>query len=413
MPKKSYVGIDIGTSGIKVVQLESYRGLPKLITYGYAEAYVDVIRDQSRKLVSSTAHMLGQILQRARVTSMNCIVSLPTFAVFSSIINLPRMSRSDLETAVKWEAKKFVPLPMEEMILDWMVLEGGQVSLAERLFMMNIRTLLKKREVEKLKQAASLEAVSPAEKKGLFGKRKEQPEQQKNEKEKDTRGALSEPEKEGDEVKRNVRVLLIAAPKNLVTRYVEIFKLARLKLLSLETEALALSRSLIGADKESVMVIDIGSGATNICLIEAGVPVVNRGLDIGGYHITKSISDSLNVSFERAEQFKLDFGIKMQEQPGALPEAIKGSLDPIVNEIQYVFDLYQSQGRLTVDRVMLVGGSAFLPNLTTYLSQLLKIPVYIGNPWDRVVYPLDLKPVLEGIGPQMAVAVGLAMRNIV
>ena len=139
---------------------------------------------------------------------------------------------------------------------------------------------------------------------------------------------------------------------------------------------------------------------------------MNRGLDIGGYHITKSISDSLNVNFERAEQFKLDFGIRMQQQHGGIPDAIKDSLQPIINEVQYVFELYQNQGSLQVDRILLSGGSAFLPNLTSYLSQLLQIPVYVGNPWDRVVYPVDLKPVLEGIGPQMAVSVGLAMRNI-
>ena len=161
------------------------------------------------------------------------------------------------------------------------------------------------------------------------------------------------------------------------------------------------------------MIVDIGSTSTDICLIEKSVPVLNRGLDIGGYNITKSISDSLNVSFERAEQFKLDFGIRMQEQQAGIPDAIRDSLQPIINEIQYVFELYQNQGSVSVDRILLSGGSAFLPNLTTYLSRLLKIPVYIGNPWDRVVYPLDLKPVLEGIGPHMAVVIGLAMRNLI
>ena len=78
----------------------------------------------------------------------------------------------------------------------------------------------------------------------------------------------------------------------------------------------------------------------------------------------------------------------------------------------YGIIIYQNQGSLQIDRIVLSGGSAFLPNLPIYLTKLLNIPVYIGNPWDRVVYPLDLKPVLESIGPQMAVSIGLAMRNI-
>ncbi len=383
MAKKSYLGIDIGTSGIKITQLENFKGQPKLVTYGYAEARFDIIRDQSKELQATVSNLIGQVLQRSRATTTAAIAALPTFAVFNSIISLPRMSKRDLDTAIKWEAKKFIPLPIEEMILSHKILEGADSSFAEKLFMMNVGSFLKKKTGDPKKEAVK---------------------------------APNTPEVKTDlpteDSKKNVRILLTAAPKNLVARYVEIFKAANLHLLSLETEALALSQSLIGFENASVMVIDIGSAATNICMVEKGVPVLNRGLDIGGYHITKSISNSLNVTFDRAEQFKLDFGIRMQEQRGGIPDAIRDSLQPIIHEIQYVFELYQNQGSITVDRILLSGGSAFLPNLTNYLSQLLKIPVYIGNPWDRVVYPVDLKPVLEGIGPQMAVSIGLAMKYI-
>ena len=398
MPKKSYLGVDIGTSGIKVVQLENFKGQPKLVTYGYAESKFDIIRNQSQGLQQNIASILSQVLARARVTTTQAVAALPTYAVFNSIISLPRMSRRDLATAIRWEAKKFIPLPIEDMILDWKVLEGEKLTIAERLLTMKVGTLFKRNKAEANAEPAPKEPPAP---------------------EQGMPPALSHVEtkkldhgSEHEEGKKNVRILLTAAPKNLVSRYVEIFKLANCKLLSLETEAFALSRSLIGVDQESVLIIDIGSSSTNICMIERGVPVLNRGLDMGGDHITRSISNSLNVSLERAEQFKLDFGIRMQEQQGGLPGAIKDSLEPIINEIQYVFDLYQNQGSIQVDRIVLSGGSAFLPNLPTYLSQLLKIPVYIGNPWDRIVYPLDLKPVLEAVGPQMAVSVGLAMRNI-
>ncbi|MBI4090722.1 MAG: pilus assembly protein PilM [Candidatus Komeilibacteria bacterium] len=394
MARKSYLGVDLGTSGIKITQLENYRGQPKLVTYGYAEAKFDLIRDQSKGLQTTVADLMSKVLARAHVTTRQAVAALPTFAVFNSIISLPRMSRRDLNTAVKWEAKKFIPLPIEEMILSHQILDGGDTTLAEKIFMMNVGSLFGKKKEEK-PGAPSPGATEAKTAPPPGGQAQPLP-----------------PDAATDQKSKNVRILLTAAPKNLVSRYIEIFKLANLSLLSLETEALALSRSLVGVDMENVMVVDIGSSATNICLIEKGIPVLNRGLDIGGYNITKSISNSLNVSFERAEQFKLDFGIRMQEQRGGIPDAIKDSLQPIINEIQYVFELYQNQGSLQVDRILLSGGSAFLPNLTTYLTQLLRIPVYVGNPWDRVVYPLDLKPVLENIGPQMAVSIGLAMRNI-
>ncbi|OGY91338.1 MAG: hypothetical protein A3B31_02665 [Candidatus Komeilibacteria bacterium RIFCSPLOWO2_01_FULL_53_11] len=410
MARKSYLGVDIGTSGIKIVQLEDYRGQPKLVTYGQVEAHFDFVRDQSQGLQETVANLLGQLLQNAHTTTTRCIAALPTFAVFNSIISLPRMSRRDLATAVKWEAKKFIPLPIDDMILSWKVLEGAKTTLAEKIFMMNVGSLMKKKDKDAgtAKPAPGGDLTKTT--KGILGSLS--PLAEVKAEGKAMEKALKAGENGSEPSQRNVRILLTAAPKNLVSRYIDIFKLANTTLLSIETEAFALSRALIGTDNENVMIIDIGSSSTNICMIERGVPVLNRGMDIGGYHITKSISDSLNVNFERAEQFKLDFGIQSQEQHSGIPDAIKDSLQPIINEIQYVFELYQNQGNLRVDRILLSGGSAFLPNLTNFLSQLLKIPVYIGNPWDRIIYPLDLKPVLEAIGPQMAVAVGLAMRDI-
>lgn len=401
---KSFVGIDIGTSNIKLVQLENYKGQPRLVTYGYAEAKVDIIRDESPELQAAVAKILQRLMKDSRATSTYCVAALPTFAVFSSIISLPQMSRRDVATAIKWEAKKFVPLPMEDMIPDWKILEGEKQSLSERLLNADVGSYFaRKKKLEALgaspsdkKEPDATELATETDekkKKFLFGKKKV-------------------PDKSEADPKKNLRVLLTAAPKTLVSRYVEIFKLANLDLLSLETEAFALARSLIGMDRDTVMVVDIGSSSTNICIIERGVPVLNRGLDLGGYNITKSIADSLNVNFDRAEQFKLDFGLMMQDESTNVPHAIKDSLQPIINEIQYIFDLYQNQGSLNVSRIVLSGGSAFLPNLTKYLSQLLHIPVYIGNPWDRIIYPLDLKPVLESVGPHMAVSIGLAMRNI-
>ena len=209
----------------------------------------------------------------------------------------------------------------------------------------------------------------------------------------------------------NYRILLTAAPKSLVARYIDIFKRAQLNLLSLETEAFALSRSLIGNDRSTVMIVDVGATTADICIIEEGVPILNRGIDTGGEFITKTIMNSLNVNQERAEQFKRDFGLS---SGGAMnvPDVIQKSLNSIINEIKYVFELYKRQGDNKIDKIVLTGGSAFLPNLPKYLSDLLDLQVVIGDPWDRIIYPLDLKPVLQEMGPRMSAAVGLAMRDI-
>ncbi len=383
----SYLGIDIGTASIKLVELENYKGQPKLRTYGYADVTSNVLRGSVEKNNKAIADYINLIASRANVNTKQVVAALPTFSVFNFIINLPNMPKKDLESAIKWEAKKFIPLPIEEMILDWKILNAGEKTSPE----------IKK------------ETVKPEEKKPEEKKPEEKkPEEKKPEEKK--------PEPKKDQIikskSKNYRILLTAAPKSLVARYIDIFKKAELNLLSLETESFALSRSLLGNDKSTVMIVDLGATTTDICVVEDGVPILNRGIDTGGEFITKSIMNSLNISLDRADQFKRDFGLSVSDSQKSVPAIIKKSLDFIINEIKYAFELYQRQGNNKIDKIILSGGSAFLPNLPNYLSELLGLPVIIGDPWDRIVYPLDLKPLLAEIGPRMAACIGLSMRDI-
>jgi Tfp pilus assembly PilM family ATPase len=400
--------VDIGTASVKIVELENYRGQAKLKSYGYADINTNILRGATDKNNQLIANYIKAIVKKSRMESRQAIAALPTFSVFTSIISLPPMPKKDLASAVKWEAKKFIPLPIDEMILDWKILNKKGVD-------------------AEIKDKAELGASLG----NLFGKKnkdkKEEP--SKNPEQTDesvAEGAESQPEEAPNEKTtedtadmvnrgvlgaKNYRILLTAAPKNLVARYLDIFKRTNISLLSLETEAFALSRSLMGNDMSSVMIVDIGSNNTDVCVIEEGVPILNRGIDTGGNVITKAIMNSMNVNLDRAEQFKRDFGLMMSGNR-SVPNTIQDALNPIINEIKYVFDLYQKQGQAHIEKIILSGGSAFLPNLPQYLSDLLGLPVIIGDPWDRIVYPMDLKPVLQEIGPRMAASIGLSMRDI-
>jgi type IV pilus assembly protein PilM len=76
-----------------------------------------------------------------------------------------------------------------------------------------------------------------------------------------------------------------------------------------------------------------------------------------------------------------------------------------------MINLFESKNKEKIEKIVLSGGSALLPNFDKYLSKLLNINVVIGDPWSRISYPVDLKPLLKNIGPRFAVAVGLAMRG--
>src|SRR6056297_179353 len=358
-----YLGVDIGGSSIKMVELTNNNGRAQLVTYGYLERSLK----GGAKLIDrpdETAQMIKKVAQQSKVLTKRAITALPAPAVFSSIISLSEISRKDLSSPKKvtaageWEAKKVLPLPLEKMILDWKVL--GSDSL--------------------LKQKTKSSGKS-------------------------------------DKIK-DLQVLLTGAAKEVVQKYIEIFKKADLNLISLETESFALSRALVGKDKSTVIVVDIGAGNTDIAVVENSIPLLNRSLGIGGLEITKSIAETLNVDLKQAEQYKRD--LASHEQLGGedneLPEIIRRPIQAIIDEIRYTKDFYLDQPGnkdKRIERIVLSGGTAHLFNVAEYFTETLGIRTFLGNPWTRVIYPEDLQPVLDKVGNRMATSIGLAMRNII
>jgi type IV pilus assembly protein PilM len=362
----SYLGVDIGGQSLKLVELVNEKGRAKLRTYGVAEkGLVTKEQDSPEKI----GKMIKQLCKKAKVSTDKVVTSLPTFDVFSSIINLPDIPEKDLDAAVAREAKKLIPLPLDEMFLYW-----------EKL---DIDT-------------------------------------------RDDRGAGDSNEKEGGVIKikkkkaKSIKVLVTAAPNSLVLKYVNVFKHAGMNLVRLEPEVFAMIRSLVGNDKSLVMLVDIGAVNTNISVIEQGVPIMNRGVDSGGANVTRAMKRVLNISEETAEQFKKDLAEyrMIHQMGGKIPRDLELSVAPIVNEIRYIFGLFSSQGsEITlsprtgnkIDRIILTGGSSLLPYFATHLSEVFNTKVYIGDPWARVIYPEDLRFLLEEEGPKFSIAIGLAM----
>ena len=352
----SYLGVDIGAGGIKVVELRDDKHRARLSTYGFAEAPVSAASgaaSPASNLVGdpeAIAATLRAVCERAKTETTRVVTSLPITAVFSSIISLPHMPKKELSSAVTWEAKKLVPLPIEEMIIDWKLL-------------------------------------SP-------------------ESELESKDATAKPG----------RVLLTGAPKDLVQRYIAVFKAAKLELVSLETEAFALIRSLVGDDPSVACILDIGAARTSMVIADGGTPVLSRSIDVGGKDVTAAVGAAMGVDASQAEQLKLDMAV-MPVGPAAagLPTMLGETFATVVQEARYGMNLYLSQeehrGRV-VEKIILAGGTAMLPTLTDFLSAELSMRVFVGDPWARVIYPMDLRPALDTIGPQFAVAVGLAMREI-
>lgn len=119
--KHSIVGVDIGTANIKIAQISHSKGLV-LDTYGIVNLSYQLGVKEDDEAVRQTAEVLKALLVKAHVTTKRCAISFPNSAVFTSVIELPKMSDEDLGTAVEFEAKKYVPLAISDVDLSWVVL---------------------------------------------------------------------------------------------------------------------------------------------------------------------------------------------------------------------------------------------------------------------------------------------------
>jgi len=346
---KGHLGVDIGTSNIKIVQLRQHDDKFVLETYGLVNVAYQLSNKDSGSAITHTAEILRKLVDQSQVTTKRIVASLPNSVVFTSVIDMPKIPEDEMRQAVESEAKKYVPLPLEEVALSW-------IPIKENKQKVNLDTNL---------------------------------------------GSLGKPDKEDN------KILLTAVPTIVVDNYLKVFTQAGLETVALEIEALALIRSLVGDDQETMIVVDIGAKNTSINLIDSGYLRLSKNLGVGGDTITTSIAQSLNVSFIRAEQFKKDFGMSSQGQQ--LPQVMRPILDIIKNESAQLVSLYESRGD-RIDKIILSGAGSKIPSLAQYFSSLGK-PVVLANPWENVLYPEKLRPIIEPLGLSLAVAAGLAMRH--
>jgi len=351
---KSYLGIDIGHAGVKVVELKKEKGRPVLFTYGYSlkpwhrETKSDSVPTAQEQ--DGLAQMISSVCRQARVTTRTAVVSIPASHIFHALVTLPIAQKDDLNRMLESEVKKLLPYPLTDAQLDYQVVTK-------------------------------------------------------------------------DEAAKTQRVLVSAVPKAIVSAYAGAAKAAGITLDALEPESVALSRSLIGRDTATALLVDIGDTRTNFFIVDNTYPITQQSIEIGAERLTAVVGQTLGIDVAVSETVKkniFDFILSRPE----IKEMTKQSflnmampvIEPIVKEIEYSMELYTRQSTTKnkiVEKIIFTGGGSFFPYLTDYVSELFKIKTYVGDPWGRVVFPDGLQPVLRALAPRMAVAIGLALRNVV
>jgi len=351
----SCIGIDVGTSSIKIVELSKIGARVKLENYGETSIltlYEDPFRtfEKNTLLLSSSdiGKIISAILEEAAIQTKTAIFTIPDFSTFFTNIELPQMTKKELPNAVNFAAPQYIPVPLSEVALDWQLIEG----------------------------------------------------------------------KAGGRSKTKLKILLVAVPNEVINQYRKIAKITKLETKFLEAEAFALLRSLNKTDKITIGLVEIGAQSATCSIVDSGVLKSSHSLNIAGNEMTQSLAKTFSLSYKDAENLKKKYGISplSKEVPGQegnkAAKVILSSVDSILVEVQRIFNNFSRSEKKEVQKVILAGGSAQLPGLREYFSSVFKKEVEIINPFVNIFYPPILEETLKEISPGYAIALGAALRGL-
>jgi len=172
-------------------------------------------------------------------------------------------------------------------------------------------------------------------------------------------------------------------------------------------------RSIIDVqESKPILILDIGAGTTKLYIVERGIIRQSHVVNKGGQNITLNLSRALNVAVEYAEDLKRNRGSNTAEQERAIDEMVDIVFNPVFSEVNSAIISYEKKENKTVEKMIMVGGGALLSGVLERGQERFKMPVELGNPFDKVEAPAFLLDILKETGPAFAVSIGAALRKL-
>lgn len=366
----SVVGVDIGSSFIKVVQIKKKDGKAVLETYGEIALgpYADLEIGQSTALApDKISEALKDLFRESGVTTKNAALSIPLKSSLLSVIKVPRLdSEKEINEMVPIEARKYIPVPISEVSLDWWIIP--------------------KNESKRSGSEDASEAEGDKEKEGkksAMGQKKE-----------------------------TMEVMVVAIHNETVSNYQEIVRMVGLTGVFFELEIFSAIRSTLGHGMSGVLLVDIGSSSTKLVIVEYGVARFSHIINKGSQNVSTTISKSMSVSFARAEEMKKKLGIDAVKESKFSPDVIDLSIESVFSETNSTLLEYQRRYNSSIGKTILTGGGSLLKGLPEIANKNIDTEIIFGDPFSKIEAPAFLETILKEAGPEFSVAVGIALRKL-
>ncbi len=346
------IGLDIGTNAVRVAELEP-GDPPRLTSFGQVALPPGAMRDGEIVDPAVVTEAIQRLWKELSLKKGPVRVGVATPRVLVRTVDLPTMSDSELAGALQFQAQELIPIPLEDAVLDFQVLE----------------------------------ALPTPEQVG-----------------------------EGPPPQPMSRVLLAAAHKDLIRNLTGAVRAAGLPVAGVDLVPLALVRSVgrrvsdNGGGVEAI--VSVGGGVTVVVIHELGIPRFVRILGSGGRNVTDAISRELELTGDQAEAIKRQLDVAPADLAQRARSAMARPISDLVEQIRGSLDYYRTQpDSIRLLKVTLTGGGALTPGLADQLVDTVGVPVDLARPREHVAvgdigFPDEALPSLD---PFLPVPVGLAL----
>lgn len=350
------VGIDIGGSSVKIVQL--HKKGPKIMLDTYGEIALGPLAGleigQATNLpIDTLVTAISNLMKEAKVTSNDMVFSLPLTSTLLTVIEMPDLGEAKLNEMVPIEARKYIPTSVSEVALSHWI-----IPKLERTY------------------------VDP------------------------------DAEDEAKSGTAKVDVLLAAVHNDVLQKYNEIAQKLGAKSSALEIEIFSIIRSTLAHDSTPSMILDVGAANTKVAIVEEGIVRSSHLINLGSQDVTLALSRSRGVSTLEAEEMKREFGLLENPLDPAVAEISRLALERIFSEANRVLTRYQHEKRVTISKVVLTGGGVLMKGILDVAGGSFETKVVYGKAFERIETPPSVEPLLKDAGPEFAVAIGLALRKL-
>jgi len=378
-PRIEAVGLEIGTSALKVVELR-HGNPPSLAALGIRPMPPGLVQDDQIIDAPGLAAETRALFDEAGIRKRHVVSAVSNRQAITRNIMVPKMTLQELEEAIKWEAERYIPFPIDEVELDFYVLdnpddvsEGGQLEVVIAAARLDLLT----QQVETLR-LANLEPV-----------------------------------------------VIDIKPFSLL-------RSLKGALLGEHLTKTTLSGSGYTEANEIGVVLEIAASNTTITLVRGERVLMNRNIGVSGDDFTAAVQRAFGLDFDSAEDVKLQFGTAVipsedeeellnfdakreQYSPSRVYEALRPVLIELTTEIRRSLEFFRVQtGDANINRMLSTGGGAKLRGLAEAVGDTLGVRTEVGDPWLTVTADGNRfdRAYLQDVGPALAVPLGLALRGV-